>query len=428
VRHQIILDLSRLVYAAWSPNPTGIPRVELAYAQHLLARDPDNLQFAVMDAIGRLRLADRRRAIAFVNAIAWFWQSGVASRSAHWWLMWRALNLHGGLLTRGAGTLRRQIAGFPGATIYVIVSQLHLERRQLIERLKRRGDIRLVYFVHDVIPAQYPEYFVPKDSRRNRARMSNAADLADAIITNSEATRQAFIAMFGRKDIATRTHVALLGVSRPVLPANAQPPTAQAYFVCLATIEPRKNHLLLLNIWRRIIGRLGTEAPRLVLIGGRGWENENVVDMLDRSTTLRRFVEERNYVSDNELAQLLGSSCALLFPSFAEGYGLPLAEALAAGVPALCSDIPAFHEVGGDVPEFLDPIDGPAWEAAIIDYAAVASPRRDAQLMRLKHWQIPSREEHFVIIDQILASLVHGASGHIPDTTVPDAPPRSDLA
>ena len=162
---------------------------------------------------------------------------------------------------------------------------------------------------------------------------------------------------------------------------------------------------MILNIWRALRSELGDDTPRLILVGSRGWENENVVDMLERSPALRGFVDERNRVADEDVKGLLLGARALLLPSFAEGYGLPLAEAFALGIPVLCSDIPAFREVGGDVPEFFDPIDGPAWKLAIRDYADPASPRRLAQLQRLANWKAPSWDEHFTVISSMLTAL-----------------------
>src|SRR5471032_785890 len=78
-RSHIVLDISRLVYAAWSRTPTGIPRVELAYAQYFIANYPDRLSFAILDAFGRLRVIDKARAIGFVNQIHHYWQASVAS-------------------------------------------------------------------------------------------------------------------------------------------------------------------------------------------------------------------------------------------------------------------------------------------------------------------------------------------------------------
>jgi glycosyltransferase involved in cell wall biosynthesis len=97
---------------------------------------------------------------------------------------------------------------------------------------------------------------------------------------------------------------------------------------------------------------------------------------------LRGYVEERSRASDEELAALLTGARALVLPSFAEGFGLPLAEALALGVPALCSDIAAFREVGGDVPDYIDPRHPAGWRSAVMDYLYEGSPRRRAQIER----------------------------------------------
>jgi glycosyltransferase involved in cell wall biosynthesis len=175
------------------------------------------------------------------------------------------------------------------------------------------------------------------------------------------------------------------------------PPPAEGppYFVVLGTIEPRKNHLLLLNVWRRLAQTLGPEAtPRLVLIGRRGWENENILDLLDRCPVLKGVVVEHNRLPDPEVRTLIAGARALLMPSFAEGFGLPVVEALALGAPVIASDLPALRETGGDAPDYLDPLDGPAWARAILDYAAPRSLRRQAQLARLSNWRAPTWEDH----------------------------------
>jgi glycosyltransferase involved in cell wall biosynthesis len=175
------------------------------------------------------------------------------------------------------------------------------------------------------------------------------------------------------------------------------------YFVCVGTIEARKNHLLLLNLWRRLVAELGEATPRLVLAGQRGWETESAIDMLERCPALRGVVFEYPNLPDAEVKRLVKGAQALLLPSFAEGFGFPLVEALALGVPVLCSDIAALRENGGAVAEFLDPLDGAGWRAAIIDYSLPASPRRQAQLSRLSRWRPPRWEDHFAIVDALIS-------------------------
>jgi hypothetical protein len=79
--------------------------------------------------------------------------------------------------------------------------------------------------------------------------------------------------------------------------------------------------------------------------------------------------------------------------------------ALVRGTPAVCSDLPALREVGAAVPEYLDPLDGAAWRDAVQDYAAPGSPRRDAQLARMSAWRAPTWEEHFALVDDLLAQV-----------------------
>jgi glycosyltransferase involved in cell wall biosynthesis len=148
-----------------------------------------------------------------------------------------------------------------------------------------------------------------------------------------------------------------------------------------------------------------TAPPRLLVIGARGWENEQVVDMLERSRRLQGLVEEHNALNDFEVGALMHHARALLLPSFAEGFGLPIAEALASGVPVICSDISAFREVGRDAPEYLDPFDLPAWSDVVLEYCRPDSSMRAAQMQRLALWRAPCWSDHFAAVEQLLWEL-----------------------
>ena len=401
--HRIYLDLSRLIYAAWTRTPVGIPRVELAYADHFIANLSERLEFVVLDALGRFCILDRRRALDFVAAIARYWRADISSHRAHAGISLRAHRIHAELLLQRWGSLAQAIARRDECATYIIPSQLHIERPKPIENLKRTGKLQLVYFVHDILPATYPEYFPPDAEERCRRRMTAAARIADVIVTNSQDTAKAFRQTFAPDRDPKSIVVAPLGVTiEPYRQSTSGPVIKEPYFVMVGTIEPRKNHLLILNIWRALRAKRQDAAPRLVIIGMRGWENENVVDMLERTPALRSFVHEFNRTSDADATRLLAGARALLMPSFAEGFGLPIAEALALGVPVLCSDIAVFREVGGEVPEFIDPLDGPKWLAAIEQYSAADSPQRKAQLNRLAAWSAPTWQQHF---DKLAAHL-----------------------
>ena len=89
-------------------------------------------------------------------------------------------------------------------------------------------------------------------------------------------------------------------------------------------------------------------------------------------------------------------------PSFAEGFGLPVAEALTLGVPVIASDNPALVEVGQGISEHLDPLDGPGWRTAIMDYADPASQRRAEQLIRIDGFRPYRWSDHFQVVADAL--------------------------
>ena len=233
--------------------------------------------------------------------------------------------------------------------------------------------------------------------------METIARYADGVLGNSISPLDAMRPWLDRAGRAPATAVAPLGtegLDEPVrMPGSESGSGLTPYFVCVGTIEPRKNHLLLLNIWRRIAAEGGANMPRLLLVGRRGWENEQVVDMLERCPALVGCVEEHGRPSDREMRRLVAGARALLMPSFAEGYGMPVAEALALGVPVICSDIPAHRETGGAVPDYLDPLDAIGWMRAIRAYAA-DGPERRAQLARMPAWSPPTWREN---IDMVVA-------------------------
>jgi glycosyltransferase involved in cell wall biosynthesis len=84
---------------------------------------------------------------------------------------------------------------------------------------------------------------------------------------------------------------------------------------------------------------------------------------------------------------------------------MPVTEALALGVPVLCSDLPALREAGGEVPLFLDPLDGPAWQRAIDELAAPDSREHAAQRQRFARWHAPTWPEHIAIVLELLHKL-----------------------
>jgi len=383
-RH-LLIDVTRLIWRRWVGRlPTGIDRVCLAY----LERYRENAQ-AVVQARGFRRIFNE-----------------AASERLFRLLLCPTTNVRRDLAYLLGREGMRPSRPLPGrGRLYLNVGHTALQKPAYVT-WTRTADVRPVYMIHDLIPITHPEYCRAGESERHALRMRNILATAVGIIGNSEATLDSVRTFAEHLAMPVPSMIAApLGTQVDAVDREPEPLVGTSDFVVLGTIEARKNHLLLLQIWARLVRAHGAAAPRLLVIGQRGWECEQVFDLLDRSEILRGAVVEIGSCSDHELKRHLRTARALLFPSLAEGYGLPLIEALAAGTPVIASDLKVFHEIGQEVPDFIDPLDGPKWNDVILDYMRADSPMRAAQIARLAHYCPPRWNDHFARVDTWLATL-----------------------
>lgn len=380
----ILLDVTRLVDRLYAGLvPTGIDRVGLAYIERYGA----NARAALSERgfVTILNQKDSQRVFSWLT---------ITNRNR---------NAIRSLIVRAV--LQRPWEKSVTDGVLLHTSHSGMEYRRYYESMKSR-QIRTVFMVHDLIPLTHPEYCRPGVDAIHRRRMHTVFAHADGLIANSQATLMSMTAEADHAGLPLPFSVVAplaTGFARSTKPAA--PLLDSPYFVMLGTIEPRKNHWFMLHLWRQLSEKYGSATPKLVVIGRRGWECENVVDMLDRCNSLRHTVIEESNCSDEKLDQWLQHARALLFPSFVEGYGMPLAEALAARVPVIASDLPVFREIAQDIPDYLDPLDGPGWISRIESYIRDNSIDRAAQLDRIQRFREPTWVEHFRSVDSLIEAL-----------------------
>ncbi|WP_132249471.1 glycosyltransferase family 4 protein [Methylobacterium segetis] len=422
----VAFDLTRLITRLRHASPTGIDRVDLAYARWAL--EGPGPRFGLVTTPLGPRVIDRAGAAAIVEAVAAGWVEDVAAEADP---VYRRLAGRLGAETRGPApasppraqrdawrrrriqaetSLRTLRAGGPDAlpagTVYVHTSHLRLDRPERFDWLYDRRDLQPVFFLHDLIPITHPEYGRPGEAERHAARLRTVARHAAHIVVNSADVGARVARHIGRTGAtAPGITVGHLGIEAAFGRDGPRLAPDRPVFLVCGTIEPRKNHLLLLHLWRSLAERMGPATPYLVLVGRRGWEAENIVDLLDRCEAIRDSVVEVSGLSTHGLAALMRSATALLMPSFTEGYGLPVVEAAASGLPVVASDIPVHREVGGEAALFLDPLDGPGWGRTIEDLAAPASSLRAERLRRLATYAPPSWAAHFERVEAALSTL-----------------------
>jgi glycosyltransferase involved in cell wall biosynthesis len=296
------------------------------------------------------------------------------------------------------------VSAIPKNAIYLNVGQVGLAIPRIVSWLRYRPDVKSVFMLHDVIPLERPELVSSRDCRRHRKIVDRTARYASGLIASTAAAREAVLSALclrGRPSIPVET------VPFPVAPlflehnGPDQELCTRDYFVVCGTIEPRKNHHLLLSVWHELIARRGQHAPKLVIVGSPGWGAGPVLDLLERCQTLRNHVILAHGLSSPALRGLIAHAKALLMPSFAEGFGLPIIEALAVGTPVIASDLPAHREIAGNLAIYRDPTDCPGWLADVCMFADGSGSALEIR-KRVAEYQPTTWDEYFVRIERFL--------------------------
>lgn len=219
-----------------------------------------------------------------------------------------------------------------------------------------------VVTVHDLSFVHYPETHPTGRVRVLRARIPRSLAAARAVITDSASVRDEVISHYGVNP--EKVHAIALGVSARFRPRTASEVAAvmhrfkltpQRYLLCVGTLEPRKNLVRTVRAYASLPASLRERFP-LVVVGAVGWQESAIVAELE---PLSRKGQARMlyYVRDEALAFLYAAARAVLYPSLYEGFGLPIAEAMASGSPVVTSNVGCMREIADDVGLLVDPRD-----------------------------------------------------------------------
>ncbi len=252
----------------------------------------------------------------------------------------------------------------PGDVVVLLDSSWHSDTFNTVETLKAQG-LSVISVIYDLIPITHPQFCDDGLVTVFKQWFSWISKTADGFIaissTISNEVKHHIAEVHGAEFARTRWYDHFyLGSELDLIESDQKIrdhiPKAfemqRPVYLMVSTIEPRKNHAYLLDAFELLWAR-GVDVA-LCFVGRVGWKCDALVRRVETHIELGRRLFMFNDLSDNELQFCYTHARALTFPSFVEGFGLPIVEAMQRGLPVMASDIPVFREVGSDFIAYFD--------------------------------------------------------------------------
>ncbi|MFT9298209.1 MAG: glycosyltransferase family 1 protein [Gluconobacter sp.] len=225
-----------------------------------------------------------------------------------------------------------------------------------------RDELRMSFgmLMHDLVPVRHPEWCDRGIIITFKAWHSAILPLADMIFANSDATARDVQSYLAEQDIGTNVTVQTIplgtGFGLADAPMAPKPVVQEPYVLFVSTIEARKNHVLLFRVWRKLLEDMPAESvPTLVFAGREGWLVSDLMQQLENARWLDGKIRFVQNPTDAELRRLYADCSFTIFPSFFEGWGLPVTESLSMGRPCLASGTTSIPEAGGKLSRYFNP-------------------------------------------------------------------------
>jgi glycosyltransferase involved in cell wall biosynthesis len=263
---------------------------------------------------------------------------------------------------------------------------------------------RQLVTVHDLSYLRVPECFPAPLLRYLTRAVPPSLARAHLILADAASTQRDLVELY--RVPSEKIRVVYSGVDarfRPDVPEDARArirelTRGKPYILAVGTLQPRKNYARLVQSFANLIhnASLSLDDYQLLIVGGRGWMYEELFALVER-LNLRARVRFLDFVADDDLPALYASATLFVYPSLYEGFGLPVAEALATGAPVVCSNAASLPEVAGDAALYFDPRDVDALTAtlarALADDALRANLRaRGLAQVKQFTWERAARE------------------------------------
>jgi glycosyltransferase involved in cell wall biosynthesis len=228
----------------------------------------------------------------------------------------------------------------------IVIEPAHFGPFNLPVKIKR------VTVIHDLTPIKFPQWHSFLSSNLQKLFLPSIIKKASLIITNSKNTSTDLNEYYPYSQEKTAQ---IYPAIDPFFLVNKEEiiNKKQPFFLSVGTIEPRKNHSLLLDAYQLFREQTNLNF-KLIICGGKGWKNSDFYKKL-KDHPYKNDIEVKGYVSKEELKELYLTTSTFIYPSLYEGFGFPVAEAMGCGAPCVISNSSSIPEVGGEAAIYFDP-------------------------------------------------------------------------
>jgi glycosyltransferase involved in cell wall biosynthesis len=345
-RAKYVLDISDLIfYFRHHPRVSGIQRVQVEIIKHFLQGWRD-CAFVQMDSNGALFLLSRD----FVKELIDLLDSPDRSVAD---------------IVKFTDDMRLGVTPFDltKPRVYILLGAFWvfpIIPQKMIE-LRQKG-WKVVAYIYDLIPITHSEFCERNLVTQFTTVFYTIAHAVDQILTISEHVKNEVVSKLD--GIGIHIPVEAIPLAHELKPSDSffeaekwlsEKGLDEPYVLCVGTIEVRKNHSLLFNVWRALQRTRSEPLPKLIFVGRAGWRVGDFMEQLKVTNYCGGRIEILNDLSDDELNALYDGALFTVFPSFEEGWGLPVGESLMHGKLCLASNSSSIPEVGGDFVAYFDP-------------------------------------------------------------------------
>lgn len=255
-----------------------------------------------------------------------------------------------------------------GDTVISVGQKLGTNEIVYFKLIKKHIRLHLKFLCHDLIPMNHPEFAVPGAVEPFTRYVNQLVEVADYFYCNSQYTKNELVEYY-RKINKEAPPMSIVTLGCDVKSVDKQGRISkfieylisQPYILFVSTIEVRKNHELIYDMYLKLLDMGVNNLPKVCFLGRRGWRVEKLLKNLDEDPKTKHLIFIADNVSDAELVTLYENCWFTIYPSFTEGYGLPVAESLLFGKYCLSSNGGSLPEAGGDYIDYINPYDLDKW-------------------------------------------------------------------